>query len=48
MDNVVVVVGEYYYIHKTRAIERRINKRKRGEYTLKKEPSERSIKWKAG
>jgi hypothetical protein len=48
MDDVVVVVGEYYYNHKTRDIERRINKRKRGESTLKQESSERSIKWKVG
>jgi hypothetical protein len=40
LDEVVVVVGDYYYIHKTMTIERRINKRKRGESTPKKESSE--------
>jgi hypothetical protein len=48
LDNVVVVVGEYYYNNKTREIERRSNKRKRGEYSLSQEYFERNIKWKAG
>jgi len=48
IDDDVVDVGDYYYNHNTRAIERRTNKRKRGEATLKKEYSKRSIKWKEG
>jgi hypothetical protein len=34
LEDVVVVVGEYYYRNKTRWIEKRSNKRKRGEITL--------------
>jgi hypothetical protein len=48
LDDVVVVVGEYYYKNKTMAIERRMNKRKRREFSLHKESSERNIKWKEG
>ena len=44
LDDVVVNVGGYYYSHKTRAIERRINKIKRGEFVPNKEPFERIIK----
>jgi hypothetical protein len=47
LDEVVVVVGDYYYSKKTRDIERRTTKRKRGEVTLKQESTEMSIKWKA-
>jgi hypothetical protein len=35
IEGVVVVVGEYYYNHKTKAIEKRMTKRKRGEQGLK-------------
>jgi hypothetical protein len=34
LDEVVVVVGEYYYNNKTIGIEKRSSKRKRGETTL--------------
>jgi hypothetical protein len=44
LDDVVVVASENYYSNKTSAIERRTNKRKMGESSLKKESSERNIK----
>jgi len=47
LDEDIVVVGYYYCIHKTRAIERRINKRKRRESAPKKESSHRNIRRKA-
>jgi hypothetical protein len=34
LENFVVAVGEYYYNNKTKGIEKRSNKRKRGETTL--------------
>jgi len=34
LDEVVVAVGEYYYNKKTKGIEKRSNKIKRGETTL--------------
>jgi hypothetical protein len=42
----VVVVGEYYYSHKTKSIEKRTAKRKRGGVST--DIVERNIKWKAG
>jgi hypothetical protein len=41
----VVVVGEYYYSHKTKSIEKRDAKRKRGGAI--QDTTERNIKWKA-
>jgi hypothetical protein len=34
LDEVVVVVGEYYYNDKTKGVEKRSRKRKRGDTTL--------------
>jgi hypothetical protein len=48
IECVVVVVGEYYYNHKTKAIEKRTTKRKREGSGTSQETYERSIKWKAG
>jgi hypothetical protein len=47
LDDVVVVVGEYYYTNKIMAIDRRTNNRKRGESSIKKESYDKNIKWKA-
>jgi hypothetical protein len=47
-DGVVVVVGDYYYNDKTRSIEKRSNKRKRGESTNTQSSIGRVIEWKAG
>jgi hypothetical protein len=44
----IVVVGDYYYSHKTREIEKRTSKRKRGKVDVSQEAPERSIKWKVG
>jgi hypothetical protein len=48
LDQVVVAVGEYYYSNKTKLIEKRSNKRKRGETDIIQGYSKRSIEWKAG
>jgi len=48
IECVVVVVGEYYYSHKTKAIDKRMTKRKRGGVGASQETSERIIKWMAG
>jgi hypothetical protein len=45
LDEVVVVVWDYYYNHKTKAIKRRIRKRKMGESMIKHKSFERRIKW---
>jgi hypothetical protein len=37
LDEVVVEVGEYYYNEKTKGIEKRSRKRKRGDTTLNQE-----------
>jgi hypothetical protein len=47
-EGVVVTVGYYYYNHKTRAIEKRAPKRKRGKIEASQDVPERNIKWKVG
>jgi hypothetical protein len=48
LEDVVVVVGEYYYNNSTKGIEKRSSKRKRGETSLNKESFDRMIVWKSG
>jgi hypothetical protein len=48
LEEVVVEVGEYYYINKIRGIEKISKKRKRGETNLSQGSSNRSIEWKVG
>jgi hypothetical protein len=47
LEDVVVVVGEYYYNNSTKGIEKRSNKRKIGETSLNKGSSDRDIVWKS-
>jgi hypothetical protein len=47
-EGAVVVVGDYYYNHKTREIEKRMSKRKIGKVDVSHETPERNIKWKVG
>jgi hypothetical protein len=46
-DGSVVVVGDYFYTNKTRSMEKRSNKRKRGESTNTQSSTRRIIEWKA-
>jgi len=46
VECVFVAVGEYYYSHKTKSIEKRDSKRKKGEASQEK--TKRSVRWKAG
>jgi hypothetical protein len=48
IECVVVVVGDYYYSHKTKSIEKRMTKKKREGSGASQDTSERNIKWKAG
>jgi hypothetical protein len=48
LDDVVVVVGDYYYSHRTKGIEKRSHKRKRGDTTNNQSSTKRVIEWKAG
>jgi len=47
-DDVVVEVGEYYYSDKNKEIEKRKNKRKRGDTTIIQPSSKIIIGWKEG
>jgi hypothetical protein len=47
-EGAVVIVGDYYYNHKMRSIEKITPKRKREKVDTSHETPERSIKWKAG
>jgi hypothetical protein len=47
-EGIVVAIGDYYYDNKTRSIEKRSNKRKRGEDTRSKSFARRILEWKAG
>jgi len=48
LDNGVVIVGEYYYNNSTKAIEKRSNKRKKGEFSRGQKHFKSNIKWKVG
>jgi len=48
LDDVVVIVGDYYYNHRTKGIEKRSHKRKRGDTTSSQSSTKRVIEWKAG
>jgi hypothetical protein len=47
-EGVVVVVGDYYYDDRTKSIEKRSNKRKRGESTKSRSSTGRVVEWKVG
>jgi hypothetical protein len=47
-EGTVVAIGDYYYDNKMRSIEKRSNKRKRGEDTRSKSSAGRVVEWKAG
>jgi hypothetical protein len=44
----VVAFGDYYFDNMTRSIDKRLAKRKRGEYTRSKSSIERVSEWKVG
>lgn len=46
--DVVVAIGKYYYSEKTKGIEKRSSKRKRGDTTISHPSTNRIIEWKAG
>jgi hypothetical protein len=45
LDDVVVVLGEYYYGNKTKGIVKRSNKRKREDTTVIQSSTRRFIEW---
>jgi hypothetical protein len=47
-EGTVVAIGDYYYDNKMRSIEKRSNKRKRGEDTRSKSSAGRILEWKVG
>jgi hypothetical protein len=48
LEDIVVVVGEYYYSHRTKGIEKRSHKRKRGDTTRSQSSTKRFNEWELG
>jgi hypothetical protein len=47
-EGTVVAIGDYYYDDRTKSIEKRSNKRKRGESTKSRSSTGRVVEWKVG
>jgi hypothetical protein len=47
-DGAIMAIGDYYYDDRTKSIEKRLNKRKRGDFAKLRSSIGRFVEWKVG